>query len=79
MALLLNQMAPELLTAKEVAKLLRISPWQVYWHVHTGILPAGCWIRLGRSIRFHPEKLEAFLERGGQAVPLAKRAKGGVQ
>jgi hypothetical protein len=34
-----------------------------------GILPSGVVVRLGRQWRVHPERLQAFIDAGGQALP----------
>ncbi len=49
-----------LLTGKDVAHLLRISPSQAYKIMRRGELPA---VRIGRSIRVKPEDLESFIAR----------------
>lgn len=66
----------DLLTVKETAEMLRISPGTVRRHVASGKLPA---VRIGRSIRierdavFHivePVQVDPDLERLVQAKPL---------
>jgi hypothetical protein len=34
-----------------------------------GILPAGVVVKLGRHWRVNPERLEEFIDNGGQALP----------
>lgn len=48
----------ELLTVKEVAKLIRVSPMTVYRAVELGTLPH---VRFGRTIRVDRADLEAFV------------------
>ena len=49
----------------------RIGVKMVRFHalIRSGIFPPGVIVRLGRQIRVHPGKLEAFIEGGGQALP----------
>jgi excisionase family DNA binding protein len=49
---------PRLLTAKEVASELGLTPFRVYELARLGLLPS---IRLGRSVRFPREALENWL------------------
>jgi len=58
----------EVFTVKEVARLLRTSPWQIYAHVRSGVLPSGVVIRLGRSIRFNRRALQEWLADGGRGL-----------
>jgi len=55
-----------LMTLKEVCQILNVSYSRACELARTGMLPS---VRLGRSIRVHPEKLEQFIEAGGQALP----------
>jgi excisionase family DNA binding protein len=55
-----------LITVREAATILRVSTGRVYELVRLGILPA---IHLGRQIRIDHERLEAFINSGGQALP----------
>lgn len=52
-------MDAELLTAQEVADLLRVSTMTVYRLIRQGELPA---VRVGRSYRVRRPDLEAYLE-----------------
>lgn len=66
------QTAPEaLLTAKEVAALLKASESLVYKLQRTGALPA---VRVGWLIRFHPDVVRAYM-RGETIPPRLTRAK----
>lgn len=56
----------ELLTVREVAPKLKMSTGRVYELIRTGVLPAA---RFGKQVRVDPEKLRAFVEAGGQALP----------
>jgi excisionase family DNA binding protein len=51
----------KLLTAEEVADLLRVNRSSVYRWVERGLLPA---IKVGRTVRFNPDVVKAVLERG---------------
>jgi excisionase family DNA binding protein len=53
--------SPKLLTAEEVADLLRVNRSSVYRWVERGLLPA---IKVGRTVRFNPDVVKAVLERG---------------
>jgi excisionase family DNA binding protein len=52
-------MDAHLLTASEVADLLRVSSMTVYRLIRSGELPA---VRVGRSYRVRREDLDAYLE-----------------
>lgn len=52
-------MAEALLTVKEAAGLLKMSPEAVYTALARRQLPC---VRLGRRVRFKPEALERFLK-----------------
>jgi hypothetical protein len=51
------------------SKRIGVSLNRFYDLVRLGIIPPGVVVRLGRHIRVNPEKLEAFIENGGQALP----------
>lgn len=51
----------KLLTAEEVAQLLRVNRSSIYRWVEQGQLPA---IKVGRIVRFNPETVKAVLEHG---------------
>lgn len=53
---------PAVLTADEVAEVLRISLWAVYERVKADELPA---LRLGRSLRFSRDAILALLDENG--------------
>ena len=57
-----------LLTTKEAAKKCRTSAYMLYQYVTRGVIPAGVYVRLGRSIRWSAEELDAFIKRGGQGL-----------
>lgn len=65
-------MTPRLLTAAEVAELLRVSKNTVYRLARSNRLP---WVRIGESVRFRPDDVEGFVERNRQdgAQPRAVR------
>lgn len=50
---------PELLTVKEVADLLRVTPMTIYRAVDQGTIP---FVRFGRTIRFDRDALESYLQ-----------------
>ena len=51
------------------SKRIGVSIDRFYGLVRQGIVPPGVVVRLGRHIRVNPEKLETFIENGGQALP----------
>jgi excisionase family DNA binding protein len=52
--------------AKPVAELLGVKPPRVYDLAQQNLIPH---IKLGRQVRFDLDKVEAWLESGGQALP----------
>ena len=56
----------KLMTLREVSEVLNVSYSRAAELARTGMLPV---VRLGRSVRVHPQKLAEFIERGGQALP----------
>lgn len=54
---------PELVGVEDVGKRLGLSRQRVYSLAREGLLPC---IRLGRSVRFDPMVVEAFLRNGGR-------------
>jgi excisionase family DNA binding protein len=59
-------MPTKLLSAAEVAEILGISQPRVYEIAREGLC-AGV-VRIGRQVRFHPEKLDDWVEAGGTAL-----------
>lgn len=59
-------MSEHIITVPEVAKFLRIPEARAYELVRLGILPC---IRLGRQVRVARSALDAFIARGGHALP----------
>jgi excisionase family DNA binding protein len=57
----------KLLTAEAVAERLDVPKSTVYEAARQNRI--GGVVRLGRVLRFDPEKFEAWLESGGQALP----------
>ena len=51
------------------AERLAVTLNRFYELVRQGIVPPGVVVRLGRQLRVHPERLEEFIARGGQALP----------
>ena len=54
-----------LLTIPEIAPLLRVSIARCYGLARAEILPV---VRLGRQLRVDPEKLQEWIDGGGQAL-----------
>jgi excisionase family DNA binding protein len=54
----------KLIQADAVAELLDVDRYRVYEMVRSGMIPA---VRMGRSIRFDPERLDAWIASGGTA------------
>src|SRR5690606_14147029 len=54
-----------LLTAVQAAERLDVTPARLYELARTGTLPA---VRIGRQIRFSPEALNEWIDRGGHAL-----------
>jgi hypothetical protein len=60
---------PELIDARPVAKALfgdESKIGRVYELARAGIIPC---VRLGRTVRFDPERVRELVEGGGQALP----------
>lgn len=55
-----------LLRVPHVARILDVSEDRVYELAREGVLPA---VRLGRQIRFDEDKLRAWIDQGGCALP----------
>jgi excisionase family DNA binding protein len=56
-----------LITAAEVAERLALTESGVYEMARQNRI--GGIVRVGRRVRFDPDKLEAWIEAGGQALP----------
>ena len=54
-----QDMFPQLLNAREVSQILRLSPSTVYQLLQRGDIPS---VHFGRSVRVRPKDLEAFVE-----------------
>lgn len=61
-------LAEELLTAEEVAPLLRTSPDGVNRYVRNGLIPAELYVQLGRKRLFKKTLLEAWIAAGGTST-----------
>ncbi|CCQ94097.1 DNA binding domain protein, excisionase family [[Clostridium] ultunense Esp] len=59
-------MEKKLLLVEDVAEILNLSVQSVYTQVREGIIPA---IRIGRQLRFDPDKLQEWMDQGGTALP----------
>lgn len=55
----------KLVSADEVAEVLGVTAARVYEMARQNILPS---VRLGRQIRFDPERIRAWIDSGGQAL-----------
>jgi excisionase family DNA binding protein len=55
----------QLITADEVARILRIKKHQVYAMVRKRMLPPGVVVRLGRLVRFDEDELRGWASAGG--------------
>jgi excisionase family DNA binding protein len=54
-----------LLTAKETAEILKVTPPRVYELARVGLIPS---VRMGRQVRFHEAKLIEWIEQGGSTL-----------
>lgn len=64
-----NEMVPRvrrIVGVKPVAELLDVKPARVYDLAQQNLIPH---IKLGRQVRFDLDKVEEWLEAGGQALP----------
>lgn len=57
------------LEAHDVAPDAPVDRMRLYGFARNGVFPPGVTLRLGRTIRFHRERLRAWLEGGGGALP----------
>lgn len=55
----------KLVSADEVAAVLGVTTARVYEMARQGVLPS---VRLGRQIRFDPDRIKAWIDSGGQAL-----------
>lgn len=55
-----------LIRIAEVAELLNITQSRAYDLAREGIIPA---VRIGRQLRFDSDRVQAWIESGGQALP----------
>ena len=62
----MNRNRLKLMAVEEVADILGVRVHRVYELARANILPH---VRLGRQLRFSPEKINEFIENGGQALP----------
>jgi excisionase family DNA binding protein len=61
---------PRLLTAEDVADLLRVSVDTVYDYARDGLLPS---VRFGRSVRFKSEDVDAFIAAASERPRFVKK------
>ncbi|HVR76881.1 MAG TPA: helix-turn-helix domain-containing protein, partial [Acidimicrobiia bacterium] len=57
-----RRMPEPLLTLKEAADYLRLTPSALYTQRHRGEKPGALGIRVGRKVLFRPSDIERFLE-----------------
>jgi predicted DNA-binding transcriptional regulator AlpA len=60
---------PKLITAREVTEVADLDIQAVYRLARENVFPAGTVVRFGRHVRFHPAKLQEFIESGGAGLP----------
>lgn len=58
-----------LISVAESSRILGESPKAIYSMIRCQLLPPGVAVRIGRKVRIHRERLLAWLEAGGQALP----------
>ena len=58
-----------LITIAESSRILGEKPKAIYSMIRCQVLPPGVAVRIGRKVRIHRERLLAWLEAGGQALP----------
>lgn len=61
----------DLLTVKEVAEILRVTPMTVYRAVETGALEH---VRFGRTIRISRDALDAYIQKPKPQTPVPAKA-----
>lgn len=61
-----TETVPKLLTAQEVARRLDVPSARVRDLARRNMLP---YVRLGRQLRFDPQRLENWIAQGGQPLP----------
>jgi len=59
-------MDDELITVKDLARLMVVSEDRIYTLAREGIIPS---VRLGRSLRFSRMAINQFIANGGKALP----------
>jgi excisionase family DNA binding protein len=64
-----------LLTADMVSTELQVPLSRVYELARLGLLPH---VRIGKQVRFDPDRLKAWIESGGQALPVDVSKAGAV-
>jgi len=64
-----------LMTVKEAAAALRVTPQRLYELLRSGLAPVG--VRVGRQLRVDGVKLQAWIDGGGAALPGGWRGEGG--
>ncbi len=52
-----------LMTVSEAADFLRVAHYRIYQLARQGVVPGV--VRLGRQVRFDPDRLEVFVSQGG--------------
>jgi hypothetical protein len=59
---MINGMAEPLLTLREAAEYLRLTPSALYTQRHRGEKPGALGIRVGRKILYRPSDINRFLD-----------------
>lgn len=59
----------DLRTAEYGAKRIGVDRQRFYELARRNVLPPGVVVRLGRQLRVNPQRLEEFIEAGGQTLP----------
>lgn len=64
-------MSERLLTIKEAAEYLRLTPGALYTQRYRGVKPGALGIRIGRKILFRPSDIDRFLDERLEEAELA--------
>ncbi len=62
----MNRNGLKLMAVGEVADILGVRVHRVYELARQGIIPV---VKIGRQLRFSPERIQEFIESGGKALP----------
>lgn len=67
-----NRQIRQLLTMPQVAEILGVREQKVYIMARQGMFPV---VRLGRQLRTDPDKLQEWIDRGGQTITEENRVR----